>query len=167
MRQSCCWWSSLYHLYLHRVISYLFHWHGGKLIYKTTPHKAFNAALVHSIITECLSELTKCLEEENELVCFYRREGKDGDLKASKGLDISVLGCKDVSIHVAHKTFHERTHIQLCRYQNFPACTGVLPAPYEYRMANISLLLQESHLSYRLPFSTVSQQTAGVRDVSI
>lgn len=77
-------------LYWYRAISYLFHWHKQGFVYDTISHEDFTAPVVHQVMTKYLRELKECLEEQNELVCFYQEEGNDGNLKVRESFKMCI-----------------------------------------------------------------------------
>jgi len=63
-----------------RAVSYLFHWHRGKLVYNHLNHTQFTAKIVHAEMVNRSTELGQCMTELNELQCFYKCVGRDGDM---------------------------------------------------------------------------------------
>lgn len=41
-------------------------------------------------MTKYLRELKECMEDQDELVCFYQEEGKDGNLKVRESFETYV-----------------------------------------------------------------------------
>ena len=64
-----------------RVISYLFHWHKEKLIFKDISHEKFSKEFTDYLLLGLLRELEECLRVYGELGCLYQTTGRDGVLK--------------------------------------------------------------------------------------
>lgn len=65
-----------------RLISYLFHAHKQKWIFKELTKKGeFNGRVVHKLVVELIDKLNTCLEENGELACVYMFNSMDGYLE--------------------------------------------------------------------------------------
>ena len=66
-----------------RLISYLFHAHKKRWVYRKVSFKDFNADFIHSIVVKLLEKVNKCLKQYEELACVYMYSSSDGNLDVS------------------------------------------------------------------------------------
>ena len=66
-----------------RAISYLFHWHREKSIFRNIAHEHFSADFTDNLLLGLLHRLKECIHQYGELGCVYQTDGRDGVLSVS------------------------------------------------------------------------------------